>query len=346
MSEPQTVAGPPAFAPAPLDAAGLGGLSMAMAPNRILSAAVQLGVFTAIAAGHTTTADLAQAVGADARALRMLLDALAGLGLLGKADGRYRLSEVARQHLLPESLDYIGSTFETDHIWEAWAGLTDAIRSGTSRRSVESETEAALFFSRLVRTLHVINLPVARRAAQALFGGEDRASLDIIDIGCGSGVWGIGMAEAQPSARLTLQDLPPVLDGVAREKVAHHGLAERTRYLPGSYREIELGAGDYDLAILGNIIHMEGDEGTRNLFRKVQRALRPGGRLAIIDMFPNDARTGPPFPLIFALNMLVATNAGDTYTIAELRPWLTEAAFSSVDMLDIGHHSPLLVARK
>lgn len=346
MSEPQAIANPPAFAPPPLDAAGLGTLSMAMAPNRILSAGVQLGVFANIAAGHTTAADLAQAIGADARALRMLLDALAGIGLLGKADGSYRLSDVARQHLLPDSPDYLGSTFETDHLWEAWAGLTEAIRSGTSRRAVESDAEAAPFFSRLVRTLHVVNLPIARRAAQALLDGDDRADLDMIDIGCGSGVWGIGIAEAQPSARLTLQDLPPVLDSVTREKVARHGLAERTRFLPGNYRETELGAGNYDLAIPGNVIHMEGDEGTRSLFGKVQRALRPGGRLLVIDMFPNDARTGPPFPLIFALNMLVATNAGDTYTLAELRPWLTEAGFAAVDTLDIGHHSPLVIARK
>lgn len=159
-------------------------------------------------------------------------------------------------------------------------------------------------------------------------------------------MWGIGIAEAQPAARLTLQDLPPVLETVAREKVARHGLAERTRFLPGSYRDMELGAGDYDLAILGNIIHMEGDDGTRRLFGKVHRALRPGGRLLIIDMVPNDARTGPPFPLIFALNMLVAANAGDTYTLAELHPWLTAAGFSAVDTLDIGHHSPLVVARK
>jgi ubiquinone/menaquinone biosynthesis C-methylase UbiE len=343
VSEPRASA---AGQPPPLDAAAIGGMAMTVAPNRILSAAVQLGVFPAIAAGHATAAELATTVGANARALRMLLDALAGVGLLGKADGRYALTEVARQHLLPDSPDYVGAVFEGDHLWEAWAGLTDAIRSGTSRRAVESDADAAPFFSRLVRTLHVVNLPIARRAAQALFGSEHRAGLEIIDIGCGSGVWGIGMAEAQPAAHLTLQDLPEVLDAVAREKVARHGLAGRTRFLSGSFREMELGSGDYDLAILGNIIHMEGDDGTRSLFRKAHRALRPGGRLLVIDMFPNDDRSGPAFPLIFALNMLVATNAGDTYTLAELRPWLRDAGFTTIDTLEIGHHSPLLVAGK
>jgi len=276
----------------------------------------------------------------------MLLDALAGMGLLAKADGNYALSDVARRHLQPDSPDYMGTIFENDLIWENWSGLVDVIRSGQPRSTRDSAGTPEDFFPRLVRSLHVANYPVAQRAAKMLLAGSKRAGFDIIDIGCGSGVWGIAMAEADPTARLTLQDLPVVLDQVARGMVSRYGLSQRARYLPGSYREIDLGTAQYDLAILGNIIHMEGDEGTRRLFQQTHRALRPGGRLAVVDMFPNDTRTGPFFPLMFALHMLAATSAGDTYTLAELRPWLAEAGFSGTETFDIGHHSPLLVARK
>ena len=76
------------------------------------------------------------------------------------------------------------------------------------------------------------------------------------------------------------------------------------------------------------------------------RALRPGGRIAIVDMIPNDSRTGPMFPLIFALNMLANTESGDTYSLAEYRQWLTEAGFARVSTFDIGSHSPLIVGHK
>ena len=66
----------------------------------------------------------------------------------------------------------------------------------------------------------------------------------------------------------------------------------------------------------------------------------------MIDMVPNDERTGPPFPVIFALNMLVHTAEGDTYTLAEYRAWLQEAGFAKVETADIGSHSPLIVASK
>ncbi len=321
-------------------------LMFSFAPNRILASAIQLRVFPEIAAGRATLANLAASTGTNARALRMLLDALTGMALLDKSDGQYHLTELAGRHLLPASPDYIGTILETDDVWESWSGLADTIRAGQPPAPRDKPGAAEEFFSRLVRGLHVANYPVAQRAAEALRAGTDRAGLEIIDIGCGSGVWGIAVAQADPTARLTLQDLPGVLDRVTRAMVARYGLSDRTRYRAGSYHEMDLGTAEYDLAILGNIIHMESAEGTHRLFQLAARALRPGGRLAIIDMFPNDERTGPFFPLMFALNMLVATSHGDTYTLAELRLWLSEAGFSGIETFDIGHHSPLLVARK
>jgi ubiquinone/menaquinone biosynthesis C-methylase UbiE len=164
-------------------------------------------------------------------------------------------------------------------------------------------------------------------------------------VACGSGVWGIAVAEADPTARVTMQDFPGVLNHT-RKYVQRHKVADRCDYLAGDLKKADFGSERYDVALLGNIVHSEGEASSRDLFRRLHRALRPQGRLVVIDMVPNDERTGPPVPLLFALNMLVNTAEGDTYTLAEYTHWLKEAGFARIETADIGSHSPLVTGIK
>jgi ubiquinone/menaquinone biosynthesis C-methylase UbiE len=190
-----------------------------------------------------------------------------------------------------------------------------------------------------------MNMEPARRLAASLGAGATQTGLRVVDIACGSGVWGIAMAEADREAHVTAQDFPGVFT-VTREFVKRHNLEDRFDYLPGDLKEVDFGEGRYDLTILGNIVHSEGERSSRDLFRRLYRALRPGGRIAILEMVPNDERTGPPFALLFALNMLVNTEEGSTYTLAEYTDWLKEAGFSRVETVDIGSHSPAIIGVK
>ena len=167
----------------------------------------------------------------------------------------------------------------------------------------------------------------------------------MLDVAAGSGVWGIAFAEADAEARVTAQDFPGVLP-TTREYVRRHGLEERFDFLAGDLREVDFGEGRYDVAVLGNIVHSEGEDSSRDLFRRLRRALKDGGRIVVIDMLPNDARTGPPYQLIFALNMLVNTERGDTYTLAEYTAWLNDAGFARVETADIGSHSPAVIGHR
>src|SRR5262249_47699390 len=149
-----------------------------------------------------------------------------------------------------------------------------------------------------------------RLAAKALVAGNTRKGLQVVDIACGSGVWGIGVAEADASATVTFQDFPGVLEHT-RGYAKRHGLEGRSNYLAGDLKQVDLGTERFDVALLGNIVHSEGEPSTRDLLKRLHRALRPNGQVAIVDMIPNDQRTGPPYPLIFAVNMLVNTEFGD-----------------------------------
>lgn len=320
-------------------------ISFSFVPSRVLAAAVQLDVFSHIAAGKKTADAIARAAKANQRGMRMLLDALTGLELLAKRNNEYSLAPIAARFLVRKSPDYMGAILEQDGLYEGWMHLADVIRTGKPVRRVEEEEKATQFFPILVSTLHILNRDPARRTAQVLGAGSARKPLSVVDVACGSGVWGIAMAEAFPQARITAQDFGAMLDQT-RKYVQRHGLEDRFDYLPGDLKQVDFGKERFDVALLGNIVHSEGERSSRNLLRKLYRALRPGGKLAIIDMIPNDKRTGPPFPLFFALNILVNTEAGDTYTLAEYKQWLNDAGFSRVKTADIGSHSPLIVGIK
>jgi len=317
----------------------------AFAPSRVLAAGVQLGLFSHLAAGRTTIKSLARATGATERGLRMLLDGLTALELLGKRNGEYLLTPTAARFLVKESPDYMGAAMEGDAVWKAWGGLTEAVRSGRPTHRMEQQPGAEAFYPQLVKALHVLNLDLARRAAEALGAGTTHRGLRVVDVGCGSAVWSIAIAESDPDAHVTAQDFPGLLD-VTRDYLRRHGVEDRYDFLPGDLKEVDFGESKYDLALLGHIIHTEGERSSKDLLRRLHRALRPGGRVAIVDMVPNDDRTGPLFPILFALNMLVNSTEGDTFSLADYKRWLSEVGFARVEAVDIGFHSPLIVGTK
>ncbi len=328
-----------------LDTQKLTQLHFSFAPSRILTAALQLRVFSHLAEGKTTAAALASAAGASERGMRMLMDALAGLELLGKKDGRYSLTPLAERYLVRESPDYVGAIMENDWLWEAWSHLTECVRTGKACHAVNQQQAAEEFFPTLVRSLHITNRESARRLAQALGAGNGNRPMRVLDVACGSGVWGIAVAEANPAARVTAQDFPKVLE-LTRQFLRQHCVEDRYDFLPGDLKQVELADGRYDLALLGNIVHSEGEASSRSLFERLHRALKPGGRVAILDMIPNEGRTTPLFPLLFALNMLVNSDEGDTFALAEYTNWLKEAGFARIETADISSHSPAIIATK
>jgi ubiquinone/menaquinone biosynthesis C-methylase UbiE len=334
----------PASAP---DPQALMQMNFSFTPSMVLTSGVQLGVFSQIAEGRNTAPEIARAIGATERGVRMLMDALTGIELLRKVDGAYELTPLAEEFLVRGKPSYMGAMMEQNRsqVLDPWLHLTEVIRTGKPPHAVEQQKTAEEFFPSLVRTLHITNREPARRTAAVLSAGTEKKGLHVLDVACGSGVWGIAIAEADREARITAQDYPGMLP-ITREYVKRHGVEERYEFLPGDLKDVDLGEARFDVTLLGNIVHSEGERSSRDLFRRLARALKPDGRVAVIDMVPNDERSGPPFPLMFALNMLVHTAEGDTYTLAQYRAWLQEAGFPKVETADIGSHSPLIVASK
>jgi ubiquinone/menaquinone biosynthesis C-methylase UbiE len=315
------------------------------APTLVIEAAVRHGVFDRLDQGPRTVEQLAAETGASVRGLTGILNVLVGIQLLARDGDNYVLTPESAAFLVFSRPAYHGMFFQhiSDHILPRWLQLGDIVRTGKPAAAVNQQHEGEEFFARFVESL----FPLSFAAASALGEHLDVArngTMSVLDIGAGSGVWGIALAKQSPKVRIHAVDWPQVLE-VTRKIAARHGVGERLTTASGDFFEADFGRGHH-VATIGHILHSEGRERSRRLLKKTFDALAPGGTIAIMEFVPNDDRTGPPNALIFAVNMLVNTETGDTFTFAEMSGWLREAGFTDPRQLDVPAVSPLLLATK
>lgn len=313
-------------------------------PSRIVLTAIELDVFTAVArAGREATgARIAGDLGADARATLALLDALAALGLLSKAEGVYANAPVAARFLVAGAPD--DSTTALRHnlsLWRTWSTLTDVVRSGHPVRHDDMDRRGDAWTTPFIAAMH-------RNASQRAPGVVRAVGTDgvrrLLDVGGGSGAYSIAFASASPSLEAEIFDLATVVPIAARH-VEEAGLAGRVRTRVGDLRRDAFGSG-FDLALVSAICHMLGPDENRDLLRRVFAALAPGGRAVIQDFVMSPDRTAPRAGALFAINMLVGTPLGGTYTEAEYAGWLRDVGFAEVRRIPLGGPSDLVVGRR
>jgi len=326
-------------------------LAFGYAPSAALATAVELSLFTHVAQGKRTLAELQKATGASQRGLQMLLNTMVGLQFLtreGTGDSeRFGLTPESEAFLVEGKPSYQGRFMR----WSVqthsrdWANLTECVRTGKPVRSVDNPEDGAALWDELVDLLFPMMYAGAARAGQELKTLYPEGAIRLLDIAAGSGVWGIAAAKSDPRVQVVAFDLPGTLPHT-RRWAEQQGVVDRFEFRPGDIRKDDLGSAQFDAAILGHICHSEGSEHTRKLFAKVARALKPGGTIIIADMLPDEGRNGPLFPLLFALNMLVHTTEGDTFTFAEYDQWLRGAGFVDTRLLEIPGPSPLVLATR
>jgi 2-polyprenyl-3-methyl-5-hydroxy-6-metoxy-1,4-benzoquinol methylase len=321
-------------------------IAWSFAPPLVIEAALQHGVFDRLDQGARSAAELATETGASVRGLTAILNVLVGLELLGRDSDRYTLTPESAAFLVSSSPGFHGMFFQhiSDHLLPRWLKLNEIVRTGRPTSHVNQEEEGAQFFAEFVEALFPISLPAASALGKHLGIPRATASVSVLDIGAGSGVWGIALAKQSPHVRIRAVDWPGVLE-VTKKVADQHGVADRLTTAPGEFSEADFGSA-HQVAILGHILHSEGRDRSHRLLKKIWSALAPGGTIAIQEFVPNDERTGPLHTLIFAVNMLVNTDEGDTFTFAEMSAWLREAGFVNPRLLNVPSVSPLVLADK
>ncbi|MDQ5986372.1 MAG: 3-hydroxy-5-methyl-1-naphthoate 3-O-methyltransferase [Syntrophus sp. SKADARSKE-3] len=308
--------------------------------SRILLSAAEMNIFTLIAEKPSTAKDLAGTLKADLRALTIFLDALAAMGLLSKNESLYATAPEAAPFLTDKSpQSVLPMVLHAAHLWESWSGLTHIVKgSGLTGVPVSSASDAGEMRA-FIGAMHVVAMPLAQKIAAAVL--QHGPSGNLIDVGGASGTYTIAFLNAAPEMKATLFDRPAVIE-IARGRLADAGMLDRVRLVSGDFYKDEL-PGGHDLVLLSAIIHQNSPVENVKLFRKVLRAMVPGGRLVIRDHVMEPSRTEPADGAIFAVNMLVNTPGGSTYTFDEINHWLEEAGFTGIRLLKTGKHMDALI---
>jgi len=294
-------------------------------PCCVIGAGAELGIFTTLGRKTMTAQALAQELACDGGALTILLDALTAMRFLRKKGEFYSvpsnlrplLSEQSRNNMLP-------GIWHRMNVLRAWAQLGKVVKKGKpaedkgSIRGIESDRAA------FIGAMHTGSGPVADQLIKRL--GRIRFN-HLLDVGGASGTWTLAFLRAFRKTKATLFDLPDAIEQ-ARIRIRKSGYLERVTLVPGDFYSDDLPKGA-DFAWVSAIIHQHSRAQNRKLFEKVYTALEPGGLIAIRDMVMNSSRTRPLAGAMFAINMLVNTKSGGTYTFKEIAEDLKATGFAS-----------------
>ena len=310
-------------------------LVRAYMPSRALLTGLELDVFSAVADGGSAE-QVANKIGAHPRATEMLLHALASLKLIEKRDGTFFNSTASARFFVEGSRDNARSgLLHTANLWKRWSTLTDAVRAGTCvAPRVRDDQWVTSFVAAMDRN-------AKERAGLIVKAIAPNGIKRVLDLGGGSGAYSIALARAVPGLKAEILDTAEVVP-LTEEYIRKAGLSDRISTRVGDMLGDPLGE-DYDLVLVLAICHMFSPEENRALFARAFNALAPKGQIVIQDFILEPDKTAPRAAALFALNMLVGTRSGSTYSEPEYASWLRDAGFAEVRRVRMPGPSGLMI---
>jgi SAM-dependent methyltransferase len=295
-------------------------LANAFSESQTLLAANDLAVFTAIGSSGRTAAEIAKRCQADREGMGLLLDALVGLELLSLRRNRYRNTPLGRRYLdrcSPTSISNL--LWLLGHHWHDWSKLPQALRKGRpGRASLTGSPEFRRRFSLAMHERsHVLAAPTV-----ATIRLPPKATR-FLDLGGGPGSYAIALAKRYPRLEGVVLDQTVT---VTRRLILQEGLGARLKARAGNIFKADLGTG-YDAVLVSNVIHIFNEAENKILLKRVRNALRPGGKVFIVEFFLDDSHARPPQSSVFSLMMYLFTATGRCYSWRETEGLLKKLGF-------------------
>ena len=293
-----------------------------------LAVAVDLSVFTTLGDRRLTAAELSGQLHVPQRSLERLLDANAALGFLEKADGAYGNTDVAAAFLVQGRPAYLGDYVKMSgiHGFARWTRFKECVLNDAPLDDIDdhfrNNAERMQYF---IRAMHNNAVAPARfLAALPELQGRTR----FVDLGGGSGVYCITLAQQHPDLRATLVDFPPACS-VAREYIAASPARHRIDIVEADVLDPGLDVRG-DAVLISQVLHGISQEQCRRLLALCHERTLPNGVTIVHEFVLDDDRSGPVFPALFALNMMMSTPGGNAWTKSDITSWLTDAGFRRI----------------
>lgn len=285
--------------------------------SRVIATAMDFDLFTRMGNRFWTPKSLAKTTKASERGIEIILRNLKTAGLLIQRGTSYRVEKLGRTFLNRNSPDYQGAYLELVHRqWEDWAHLTDSVRTG---KPVENDGPDDPDYRRsFTWAMHQRSIRPARQVAAQL---DLNNTQTLLDVGGGPGTYALEFLKKNSALRAGIWDRRPALE-VAQEiaQPLRHG--KRLSYYPGDLFENPV-PGKFDVMWMSNVLHIFSPAENKTLFKKLKRALNPGGRILIQDTFlMNKPGCDPLETNLFAVTMLLFTPTGNTYSAQDVQQWL------------------------
>ncbi|OGW31262.1 MAG: hypothetical protein A2X59_08620 [Nitrospirae bacterium GWC2_42_7] len=285
--------------------------------SRIILTANNLRIFDHFKGRGMTAAVLSKAIKTDNRATELLLNSLTAIGLIEKKGSFYKNSPVASRHLVKGQPEYQGDILRHySTLWENWSGLDEVIKTGLPNKKAHDHESFILGMHNLA------SLKVKR-----IIGSIDLKGIkSILDIGGGPGTY--SMAFAKKKINVTLMDFSETLE-ISSRLIKKAGLGKMIKLVAGDFMTQNTN-NTYDMVFLSQVLHSFSSEGSLSLVRKIYDTLNADGKFVLQEFYLDETKTSPPFGAIFAINMLINTKGGRTYTLAEITSFMKKAGFVNI----------------
>ncbi|MEU5344193.1 MULTISPECIES: class I SAM-dependent methyltransferase [unclassified Streptomyces] len=299
----------------------------------MLRTALELGVFDTVdtIGDGASAVEIAERLGTDPRATAFLLDALASGGLLAAREGDYRLLPGSAPLFTTAGPRYVGgiARIAASHgEWDVFGRLTETVRTGKPLAGVDARTPDFAYWTDFAEHTTPATAKGAAMVADLLQPWlHTLEAPDVLDVGCGSGAFGLTLAARHPRARVTMQDWPAVLQ-VAQRRAKAGDVADRVTLSPGDAFGAGLPHGSYDLVVAGNLLFLFDPERAAALVRRLAGVLRPGGRLVVAQFMTGDGTTDAEHAHLLNLLMLSWTHGGELLSPRAYQDMATKAGLT------------------
>lgn len=309
--------------------------------SRTFLTAFELKIFSALDNHMMTTDEVAQMISSNARATDRLMNALSAMGLLKKVHGKFYNSDLSSKYLVEGKPDFMGNLYHTNNLWDNWSHLTESVIKGSSAVDEEDKADGNDWVESFIGAMHYRGVHQGKILAMMI----DLSNVKrMLDVGGGSAAFSMEIVKRNPSIKAILLDLPDVIP-LTKKYVNEAGLTEKFSFVEGDYLSTDFKS-NYDMILLSAIVHINNYDQNKMLIRKCADALNKNGMIVINDFIMDDDRTKPFHGALFALNMLVGTANGDTYTEKEIREWFESAGLSIIERKNTSFGSDLMIAFK